>query len=94
MAHKRHPILPKPKSRGWQLIKRSSPGWVKEFTSKFALRQELLRHICSTCLDGEITYIGANSEFVTERFGRVPNRRKWQHLLGTGCGCEYEVRRN
>lgn len=58
------------------LVKASVPGWEKNFDTEEEARVELLKHICSTCLEGY-------GEFKT------PDQGDIKSLLGTPCGCEY-----
>lgn len=72
------------------LDKCSSPGWSKEFDSEFDARQELLSHICNTCLAGDFTYIGEGGTFITESWDEpAPDQNNIHDLLSTACGCEF-----
>jgi len=75
----------------YKLIKYSTPSWTKEFHSYSECCEELLKHICSQCINGERTFI-SNGEFVTETdIYNCPDIRDIHSLLSTSCGCEYGV---
>ena len=38
----------------FELIKLSSPGWVKQFNTKDEVKAELLEYICEGCLAGGV----------------------------------------
>lgn len=73
-----------------KLIKASSPGWEKEFSTIEEARVELLKHICGSCLAGELRYVDTSQE---DGFGvetrEPPDQDDIHSLLGTSCGCEY-----
>lgn len=62
------------------LTKYSSPGWEKEFASEGELKQELYKHICLMCREGEPPDMDP-----VDAFSSVDD------LLYTACGCEYGV---
>lgn len=63
------------------------PGWEKLFDTEQEMCFELYQHICGTCLNGEEYYCG-DDEPVR---GDPPNSDDYKELLGTSCGCEFEV---
>jgi hypothetical protein len=73
-----------------KLIKASSPGWEKEFGSQKEATAELLKHVCKSCLAGELEYVDSEAEdgFSVE-LGKKPDPSDIGALLGTPCGCEY-----
>lgn len=74
----------------YRLYKISAPGWIKEFETEYDARQELLRHICKGCIEGEQSYIGDNGEIVTDKLAHKPDIHDINSLLSTACGCEYD----
>lgn len=70
----------------YTLHKVSTPGWTKGFASADAACAELLTHICDDCLNGVERYVGAAPEYTSP-----PDRTSIAALLGTSCGCEYEI---
>lgn len=82
------------------LIKASSPGWEKVYTSKDELVDELRSHICGSCRKGQAIYIGDGGVPIvyeddavvdTEYDGKVYECRDINTLLGTACGMEFWV---
>ena len=61
------------------LTKLSSPGWEKEFTSEVEAKNELYKHICSSCRKGE-------EEFF---FEPVDQNSSIFDMLCSPCGCEF-----
>jgi len=59
----------------YNLIKLSRPSWSKSISSSAELKEELFQHICNIC---RLSHnVSVNSQV--------------QKMLGTDCGCEYEV---
>jgi len=86
----------------YTLIKYSSPGWEKDFSSKDELIDELRDHICGGCLSGPQMYVGEDGKIIpmdddynpvvdTEYEGKKYYCRDIGTLLSTSCGCEYGV---
>lgn len=84
------------------LIKCSSPGWEKDFSSKEQLIDALRDCICDGCLIGPPMYVGDEGKLVpmdddyspvidTEYEGKKYYCRDIGTLLSTSCGCEYYV---
>lgn len=69
------------------LHKYSGEGWEKSFDTEYDARQELLRHICSDCLDGVRVYL-EDGEFVYDEIEPV-DIHDIHSLLATACGCEF-----
>jgi len=59
----------------YNLVKLSRPSWSKSIESSTELKKDLFKHICSECTHHY--NISVNSQV--------------QKMLGTDCGCEYEV---
>jgi hypothetical protein len=68
------------------LHKTSVPGWAKEFATPEAACAELLTHICGDCLRGVQRYVGEPVQQTAP-----PDQTSIDALLGTHCGCEYEI---
>lgn len=89
----------------FELIKCSSPGWVKAFASEADLVEELRSHVCMMCRfqqnetyeyfndDGSITVESIENPTVDVRHpnGTIYECRDIPTLLGTACGCEFIV---
>jgi hypothetical protein len=67
------------------LHKYSIPGWTKEFDSVNQARLELLKHICTDCLNGDQYAVGVDEPY----HQKAPNIFNINELLGTSCGLEY-----
>ena len=63
------------------LSKCSVPGWDKDFDSMAEAVDELRKHICDMCFEGEFP-----GDEPIDRECRDPNT-----LLGTPCGLEFEI---
>lgn len=58
-----------------KLFKLSAPGWERDYDNESELKIELYNHICRLC---------CNEDSITE-FSSIGD------MLGTACGCEYDV---
>lgn len=65
-----------------KLHKCSIPSWTKEYKTLDEAKEELLLHICNTCIIGD--------EW-PDMPPSPPDINDIYSLLGTPCGCEYEV---
>ncbi len=89
-----------------KLIKVSSPGWMKEFTDRNELVDELRRWICRSCKhpgdepvyiyngNGDLINVGIEPNDMVvdvEYEGIVYECRDIPTLLATPCGLEFEV---
>lgn len=57
------------------LYKMSAPGWKLEFDTEEQARDELLKHICDQC----------------RTTMRITEGSSIDEMLGTDCGCEFDV---
>jgi len=83
------------------LVKYSSPGWEKPFSSEFEAVSELRKHICESCLIGPQQYVGEGGKIIDDGLDDTPvdvihdgvrfECRDPGILLGTACGCEYGI---
>ena len=67
--------------------------WTKEFATKPDATACLLAHICDDCLKGEIVVVDSTADggFRREKLCDAPDPQSASDLLGTPCGCEYEL---
>lgn len=70
--------------------KLSSPGWRKRFATPGEALTELRLHVCDSCFAGGEYDLG-NGEVHKEP---APNPDSLYDLLGTPCGCEFDVYEN
>lgn len=70
-----------------RIIKMSSPGWTKDFSSVEEARLELLNHICSDCRVGRDVIVGVGEVWSDE----PPDVSNIRDLLSTPCGCEFDL---
>ena len=59
----------------YTLIKMSAPGWSKDYSSRGPLKEELFKHICNQCRTEE----------------GIKESSSIDEMLGTACGCEFDV---
>ena len=67
--------------------------WKKAFSTEAEAVAELAKHICSTCMAGEIAIVDTgqpNCQRI-ERLCDKPDPASACDLLSTPCGCEYEL---
>lgn len=77
-------------SKPYKLIKCSLPDdWEKDYSTLDETIDELRKHICGGCLSGGTDWYAAPCDVVIN--GRVIECRDPRSLLGTPCGCEYEI---
>jgi len=71
------------------LFKMSEPGWEKRFDNVNEVRAELYKHICKICREGDKAY-DSDGKLVYES-DPVNENSSLGELLGTACGCEFDV---
>lgn len=57
------------------LIKYSSPGWVKKYTNDIDLKQEMYSHVCRMCRENY----------------SISEHSTLDAMLSTDCGCEFGI---
>jgi hypothetical protein len=73
-------------NNGMNLVKISSPGWIKEFDTEKELKAVLYSYICHMCRKGT-----SDGDYVEPP---VNENSTLKEMLASPCGCEFDVEGN